>query len=289
MCRSVGRFTLAWLGVLLVCPSLAAQMGGSLMFRGDPAHNGVSTAPLFAGQGGVRWRVRTGDAVRSSPAVTRSRVFAGSGDGKLYALDRATGRIVWRFDAGGPVHASPAVAAGLVLAATSAGRIFAVDESSGRLRWSVRTGQPLPFNTFPAGDWDLLASSPVIVGRTVVIGAPDGGVYALDLTTGKQRWRVPTRGRVRATAAVENGLVVVGSFDGRVYALDLATGAERWVHRTEGDTLDSPKWGFDRRAIQGSAAIAGGRSLSAHATADCTPSTWQRASDSGGSAIAAPG
>jgi hypothetical protein len=99
----------------------------------------------------------------------------------------------------------------------------------------------------------------VIVGRTVVIGAPDGGVYALDLTTGKRRWRVSTRGRVRATPAVENGLVVVGSFDGRVYALDLATGAERWVHRTEGDTLDSPKWGFDRRAIQGSAAIAGGK------------------------------
>ncbi len=259
MRRRVARFTLARLGVLLVCPSLAAQTDGSLMFRGNPAHTGVSTAPLFGGQPGIRWRVRTGDAVRSSPAVTRSRVFAGSADAKLYAIDRANGRIVWHFDAGGPVHASPGVAGGLVVAATAAGRIFAVDEVSGRLRWSVRTGPPLPFNTFPAGDWDFLASSPVIVGRTVVIGAPDGGVYALDLASGKRRWRAQTRGRVRATPAVENGLVVVGSFDGRVYALDLATGAERWVYRTEGDTLDSAKWGFDRRAIQGSAAIAGGK------------------------------
>jgi eukaryotic-like serine/threonine-protein kinase len=253
------------IGGLFLCPLAlflgreAAAQTGSLMFRGDPAHTGVSTDPFFQGQGGVRWRVHTGDAVRSSPAVTRTRVFAGSGDGYLYAIDRATGKVVWRYAAGGPVHASPALAGGLVVAETMAGRIFAVDQASGRRRWSVETGPALPFNTFPAGDWDYLASSPVVVGQTVVIGAPDGGVYALDLATGKQRWRARTNGRVRATPAVADGLVVVGSFDGRVYALDLKTGVERWVHRTEGDTLDSKKWGFDRRAIQGSAAIADGR------------------------------
>jgi len=249
---------LALAAVLLPLP-LAAQMDGPIMFRGEPAHTGASPGTLFSGQGGVRWRARTGDAVRSSPAVSQARVFAGSGDGRLYALDRATGKIVWRFAAGGPVHASPAVAGGLVVAATIAGRIFAVDERSGRLRWSMRTGPALPFNTFPAGDWDLFASSPTVVGSSVVIGTPDGAIQALDLKTGKRRWRVQTQGRVRATPAVEDGLVVAGSFDGRVYAIDLATGAERWVHRTEGDTLDSKKWGFDRRAIQGSAAIADGK------------------------------
>jgi PQQ-like domain len=56
---------------------------------------------------------------------------------------------------------------------------------------------------------------------------------------------------------VRNGTVVIGSWDGRVYALDLKTGSELWVHHTEGDTLDSSKFGFDRRAVQSSAAIAG--------------------------------
>jgi hypothetical protein len=41
-------------------------------------------------------------------------------------------------------------------------------------------------------------SSPVVVGETIVIGAGDGNVYALDLTTGKERWRVRTGGKVRA-------------------------------------------------------------------------------------------
>jgi hypothetical protein len=60
------------------------------MFRGDPAHTGVTTGAVFNGQGGVRWRFRTGGAVRSSPAVIRTRVFVGSGDGTLY--DRSARR-----------------------------------------------------------------------------------------------------------------------------------------------------------------------------------------------------
>ena len=115
-----------------------------VMFRGDPAHTGVTTTPFFTGQGGVRWRVRTGGAVRSTPAVTATRLYVGSGDGVLYAIDRRAGRVVWRFQAGGPVDASPAVAGGLVVAATSGGRIFAVDQTTGRLRWSMTTGAALP-------------------------------------------------------------------------------------------------------------------------------------------------
>jgi outer membrane protein assembly factor BamB len=92
----------------------------------------------------------------------------------------------------------------------------------------------------------------------VVIGAPDGGVRALDLRTGRLRWKMQTGGRVRATPAVHDGTVVVGSWDGRVYALDLRTGGTRWVHHTIGDTLDSKAAGFDRRALQSSPAIAGG-------------------------------
>ena len=228
------------------------------MFRGTPAHTGVATSRLFDGQGGVRWRFQTRSGVRSTPAVTATRVFVGSGDSTLYALDRASGTPVWKFAAGGPVHSSPAVASGLVIAATLGGRIFAVSEASGALRWSVQTGPTLPNNIVPAGEWDLYVSSPVVVDRTIVIGAPDGNVYALDLTTGKERWRVTTGGKVRATPSVKDGVAVVGSWDGRVYAIDMATGKTRWVHRTVGDTIDLKREGYDRRAIQSTAAIAEG-------------------------------
>jgi outer membrane protein assembly factor BamB len=233
----------------------------SLMFRGNPAHTGVAPGRLFGGQGGVKWRFQTGDAVRSTPAVTATRVFVGSGNGSLYALDRATGRLVWAFAAGSPVHSSPAVANGLVVAATLAGRIFAVDESTGRLRWSIQTGALLPRNHPQAGAWDWYVGSAVITGSTAIIGAGDGNVYALDLATGKERWRAKTGGRVRATPSVHDGVAVVGSGDGRVYALDVATGGTRWVHHTIGDTLDLEKAGYDRRTIQSTAAVADGAVL----------------------------
>ena len=246
---------------VVACLSVAADLGAqnanvSVMFRGTPAHTGVVAAQPFAGQGGVKWRFQTDGAVRSTPAVTTTRVFVGSGDGNLYALDRATGRLVWKFAAGGPVHSSPAVANSLVIAATLGGRIVAVDESTGKLRWSVQTGQPLAKNHPQAGAWDWYVGSAVVVGNMALIGAADGNVYAFDAATGKERWRAKTNGRVRATPSVHDGTAVVGSADGRVYALDVATGRTRWVHRTIGDTVDLERAGYDRRTIQSTAAIA---------------------------------
>ena len=230
----------------------------SVMFRGTPAHTGIANDRLFDGQGGVRWRFQTRSAVRSTPAVTATRVFIGSGDSALYALDRSSGKLVWKFAAGGPVHSSPAVAHGLVIAATLDGRVFAVSEATGALRWSIRTGPTLPKNIAPAGEWDLYVSSPVVVDQTVLIGAGDGNVYALDLTSGKERWRVKTGGKVRATPSVKDGVAVVGSWDGRVYAIDVSSGKTKWVFHTVGDTLDLEREGYDRRAIQSTAAIADG-------------------------------
>ena len=93
MRRTVGGFVLGLLA-LAVGRELAAQ-SGSLMFRGDPAHTGAAAGTLFDGQGGVRWRVRTDGAVRSSPAVTATRVYVGSGDGNLYSL---TAEGTWRLE-----------------------------------------------------------------------------------------------------------------------------------------------------------------------------------------------
>jgi hypothetical protein len=63
----------------IVVWSTAAAPSPVTMFRGNPEHTGHSAASFFDGQGGVRWRVQTGGAVRSSPAVTATRVLVGSG------------------------------------------------------------------------------------------------------------------------------------------------------------------------------------------------------------------
>ncbi|HET7458662.1 MAG TPA: PQQ-binding-like beta-propeller repeat protein [Gemmatimonadaceae bacterium] len=239
-------------------PPASAQQRASAaaMFRGGPSHAGV-----YEGGGstlvGLAWRVPTSGDVVSSPAIAGGVVYVGSNDGSLYAFDLATGDRRWRADLGSPVASSPAVGGGLVYAAGRDGALTAVDVATGARRWRVTTRPVAPF---PWGheSGDYFVSSPAYVSGTVLFGAGDGGVYAVDARSGAVRWRAQTGGRVRSSPAVDGGRVYVGAFDGRVYCLDLATGAVRWRYDTEGASLKSGDYGFDRRSIQSSPAVAGG-------------------------------
>jgi eukaryotic-like serine/threonine-protein kinase len=221
-------------------PASAPASGDAVMFRGDAAHRGVYPVSGVPRLGGLAWRTPTNGTVRSSPAITRDRVYVGSSDGHLYALDRATGAVRWKHDAGGSVLSSPAVAKGLVLFAKRNGALVGLDAASGTPRWSVSTGAGLPFPWGREG-WDFYISSPVIAGDLAIFAAADGNVYGLDVTTGKQRWRHSTGTLIRSSPAVAEGYVVVGGADGYVYALSLADGKRRWRGETEGVTLDSEK------------------------------------------------
>jgi outer membrane protein assembly factor BamB len=58
----------------------------------------------------------------------------------------------------------------------------------------------------------------------VYIGSNDGGVYALDATTGAIDWKTLTGGAVDSSPDVVNGIVYVGSDDKSVYALNAVPG-----------------------------------------------------------------
>ncbi|HWI71302.1 MAG TPA: PQQ-binding-like beta-propeller repeat protein, partial [Baekduia sp.] len=65
-----------------------------------------------------------------------------------------------------------------------------------------------------------------VVGRTVVAASLGGEVVAVDLRSGRERWRVATGQRFFGGPAVAEGRVVVAS--DRVTALDLRSGRVVW-------------------------------------------------------------
>jgi outer membrane protein assembly factor BamB len=230
---------------------------GPALFRGDLAHTGVYRAAPLAHFGGVQWRVQTGGPVQSTPAVANGIVYVGSGDGHLYALDARTGAERWRFAAGRAVTSSPEVTGGLVYVGSRSGAYFAIDAATGVQRWRVETGPDAPLAWgFESGD--LYTASPAVAGGLAVLGGSDGQVWAVDAAGGAVRWRFRTGGRVRSSPAVAGGRVYVGSMDGTLYALELASGRLVWRFDTEGHSLESAKFGFDRRTIQSSPAVADG-------------------------------
>src|SRR4029077_10018926 len=103
-CRSPA-FTLA----LLLMFFLGASSGAQSMFRGDPAHSGV-----YAGQGPrqfhhLKWKFATGNRIVSSPVIDNKKIYFGSDDGNVYAIDAESGREIWKRSTKGPVPSSPAV------------------------------------------------------------------------------------------------------------------------------------------------------------------------------------
>ena len=81
------------------------------------------------------------DLFISSPAVARGKVYFGSGDGNVYAVDAEAGVLQWKFATKDVVHASPAVAGNTVYIGGWDGALYALDAESGRERWSFQAGQ----------------------------------------------------------------------------------------------------------------------------------------------------
>ena len=104
--------------------------------------------------------------------------------------------------------------------------VAGLDLRTGRTRWR-----------FPAR---TVESSPLVVGRLVVIGTWDGKIDALDVGSGRLRWSVQTHGPVKAGAARSGSLLYIGSYDGSLYAVDARTGHVRWSTPAGGPFYATP-------------------------------------------------
>src|SRR6266545_1999578 len=98
---------------LLLALTLASAAADWPMYRGGPSLAGVTSGTLPA-KPGLLWSFKTGGPVKSSAAIIAGRVFVGSDDGNVYALDLAAGKTLWAFKTGGPVESSPLLLQGKI-------------------------------------------------------------------------------------------------------------------------------------------------------------------------------
>jgi outer membrane protein assembly factor BamB len=97
-----------------------------------------------------------------------------------------------------------------------------------KLRWSFQAK-------------DSIESSAAIVGGIVYVGSMDASLYAIDLATGRQRWRYATAGPVQESSpCVHDGVVFLGDLNGIFHAVNAATGKARWTFKAEAEIRSSP-------------------------------------------------
>jgi eukaryotic-like serine/threonine-protein kinase len=196
-------------------------------------------------------------------------VYAGTGDGRVMAVDVATQSLSWYYPATVPssggmscgpapvsaaIYTTPLVDGDLVYTGTYSGRVLALN--------TVARSQGLHFPQRGYGEWEWdcpkngAASNAIVadlrIGEDAIyVSSSNGRVYSLDKGFGDLIWEsevLDSKHRKLWTSPwVEDGTVYVSTFDGHIHALSTETGKPRteppfadWPFRSETGFASSP-------------------------------------------------
>lgn len=187
------------------------------------------TLAFDANNGLIRWQTMTdcqGDLSPAegdyeTPAVGNDIIYSGT-----FALRASDGSVLWRFHL--QAAFGPTVMNGIAYA-YSGETIYALNATSGKTLWDFQTHEPL-------------GNAPIASGDTVyfgTIGSNASGAcdfFALNASTGSQRWCSHMGGVNGSLAVVSQGIVYIGA--NALFAFDASTGKLRW-HYTVGTTIQS--------------------------------------------------
>jgi outer membrane protein assembly factor BamB len=221
----------------------------------------VSTAPAVSGDivltpmGNtlVAISLATGKELWRGPQIEQGATVAAGGglayvmgeDSHFHALDPATGREKWNVAftrGGGSCESVPVARDGIVyvngsllVTPADANRsasyhrsLFALDATTGQERWRYSPAESV-------GRGGICFTQPIVTADTF-FGVASATLYAVNLATGRERWkplevRRPVEGRERAVKVfglVDAGPVLVGLTPGTMIAFDKASGRTAW-------------------------------------------------------------
>lgn len=168
--------------------------------------------------------VPLGGRAESTPEVVGGTAFcvvhqAGAEVWAVVAVDLSAGAVRWKALADGYSERSPVAAGDTVCFGTETGTAYCLRQAGGEVVWSRHICD------------SPIDCSIVVGGSLLLIGSYEGDLYALDVTTGEQRWKVPSLGGggiVSSKPIVWHDSVLYCGWDEPLRCLDLKTGFQRW-------------------------------------------------------------
>ncbi|HQO36772.1 MAG TPA: PQQ-binding-like beta-propeller repeat protein, partial [bacterium] len=173
------------------------------VYRGNNDHS-ASTKVAVAEQISKIWEFVPGRQFSPTTATAAGGlIFVGGDDGKVRALDAATGTMVWTYLTGGPVTQPPTLWNGRAYIGSGDGYIYALEAATGRLLWRFRAA-PVErrimvygslCSTWPVNS-GILVEDGVVYAAAGIIDYDGTYLYALDAVTGEIIWQNHSSGHL---------------------------------------------------------------------------------------------
>lgn len=181
--------------------------------------NGCSTIKGWFGGTSKNAAAEPAELKDMANAIAVRRLWStdvGGGEGKLWLRQK------------------PAIEGNKVLVVDDNGRVRAIDAATGKSLWETKaiemraSGSRLLFWKKRSLETGLTSSVGTGNGLAIV-GGRNGEVIALDLETGSKKWNAKITSEVMSAPLVADDRVVVRGSDGRVFGFDIADGTRKWV------------------------------------------------------------
>jgi len=203
--------------------SPALDASGNVYF-GDDSGYVTSLTPTRT----VRWRIRHGISVWSSPTIVGDRVYVGTDDGYLYALNANTGAQIWRYTAEDGIRSTPVIGTdNAIYFGCLDGQLYALTTAG-----TIKSGFPVQLS-----DDEILSTPAIALDGTIVVYTAEDMVYGVN-SNGTIAWQVPLPGYGKGKRAKgpkfelfypsptigEDGTIYVASAEAGVFAIQGALG-----------------------------------------------------------------
>lgn len=188
---------------------------------------------LDAESGAELWRFNTGHSVWAQATHHEGVLYVASLDRHVYALDAENGTELWRTQLSGALSSKPIISDGLLYISSFDQQLHALDPDSGQELWTV-----------DAADW--IWSAPTLADGVLYFADRRGNVYAVEADSHRELWRAQAAGSVLTSPVVANGIVYVASEGNReakqgvLIAYDAASGQELWQQTTPAPLYTTP-------------------------------------------------
>jgi outer membrane protein assembly factor BamB len=140
------------------------------------------------------WSVPSGRSVMSAATFCEDKVFIGSYDKYLYAIDWTTGNICWKTKLDGDIWSKPAISGDQVVIGDYAGYLYSLDRTTGKITGRVDCGGAIEGTVTVGKGLTFVCAAAEIIGGPTRHGKTDdiklseserSRLLVVDLKTGK--------------------------------------------------------------------------------------------------------